>query len=289
LVLSAQAQTAESAPPQADSAPGIEQPVVAEPAAPTQPGAPTLAPAPPPCPVCPVGYVCQNGGCVPMAYPMCAPGYFFDGYYCVPGAYLQGAPPPGYRDPEEERAFALRLENRMRGRLTIDLQGGMGMLGTSEWESRTSVIALNVATLFGYRRNFQPRFGMLFRGGAFLGAAIFSYNDSSSSSSSSSDSDATTMIGVLGEGGPFFGPFGRFYFGPTLWAGYITFDKKDLQAGPTGYGFHLSDGEMYGIGATGGVVVGAREQIDITFSLRADLNPDHKVTLFGMGGVGFHI
>ena len=225
-----------------------------------------------------------------MQYSVCAPGYFFDGYYCVPMAYLRGAPPPGYGDPEEERAFAVRLESRMLGKFTIDLQGGMGMLGIGQWGSRTSVIAPTGAALFGYRRNLQPKFGLLFRGGVFAGAAIFDYTkDTSSSSSSSSDSDATPMVGLLGEGGPFFGPFGRFYFGPTLWAGYVTFDRKDLQAGPTGYGFHLSDGAMYGLGGTGGVVVGAREQIDITFSLRLDLNPDHHTTMFGMGGVGFHL
>ena len=50
----------------------------------------------------------------------------------------------------------------------------------------------------------------------------------------------------------------------------------------------LKEGPLYGIGATGGVVVGAMEQVDITFTGRLDLNPDHKTTLFLMAGVGFH-
>jgi len=225
---------------------------------------------------------------VPAPHPVCAPGDAFDGYYCLPAAYGQGAAPPGYRDPGEERALALRMQHRMRGKFTIDLQGGLGLMAPKQWTNSRSVPALSGALLFGYRRNYQPQFGVLVRGGALLGIPIFTYDDPSASSSSSTDSDATFMAGVLVEAAPYFGPFGRFYVGPSVFAGYVGFADNSLQAGPAGTTFYLSDGALYGIGLAGGVVVGEREQTDITFSFRVDLNPDHKMTIFLMGGVGFH-
>ena len=226
---------------------------------------------------------------MPVPYPACAPGYLFDGYYCVPSPYFRGAPLPEYRDPEEERAFALRMEHRLRGKFTIDLQGGIGLLGISEWNGDSNVVTPTGALLFGYRRNYSPQFGMLFRGGFLLGIPIYQYTPTTgtSSSSNSSGSDATTMAGVMAEVAPFFGPFGRFYFGPLAWLGYLSFAESTLKAGKGG--FYLGDGPTYGLGGTGGILVGAREQIDLNLAVRADFNPDHKFTLFVLYGIGFHL
>ncbi len=255
------------------------------------PAAEAAAPPPPAqpiCPACPPGYVCYAGGCIP-AYPACAPGYWFDGHYCVPQA---GASLPTGPDPAEEAALQARLQNRLRPRFTIDLQGGLGMLAASEWTSDVTVPALTTSVLFGYRQNFTPNMGLLLRGGAILGIAILDY--SPTNDTDDNGSDGTSMVGGIVEAAPFFGPFGRFYLGPSLWAGYVSFGSETLRAESENYRygsatFHLQEGAMYGVGGTGGVVVGSAEKIDITFSGRLDLNPDHKTTLFFMFGVGFHL
>lgn len=194
-------------------------------------------------------------------------------------------------DPAEEAAWQMRVQNRLRPRFTIDLQGGLGLLSTKDWNDDVTVPTPSTAILLGYRQSFNPTFGVLVRGGAMLGVAVLDYSPSSNNSDHGSDS--TLMTGGLVEAAPFFGPFGRFYFGPSLWAGYVSFRRENLHAdsGSYRYGaaaFQLHDGPMYGIGGTGGVVVGAVEQVDITFTGRLDLNPDHRATLFFMFGVGFH-
>lgn len=263
-------------------------PTVPPSAPPTSPAAPApYSPPPVPCAVCPPGYMCYAGGCIP-ANPVCAPGYWFDGRYCVPQA---GAPMTMGPDPAEEAALQARVQNRLRPRLTIDLQGGLGMLAVKDWNDDVTVPTPTAAVLLGYRQNFTPTMGLLIRGGAMLGLAILDY--SPSSNTADSGSDATSMVGGLIEAAPFFGPFGRFYVGPSLWAGYVSFGSDTLRAESDSYRygsatFHLHEGPMYGIGGTGGVVVGAVEQVDITFTGRLDLNPDHKTTLFLMFGVGFH-
>ena len=220
---------------------------------------------------------------MPVPYPMCAPGYLFDGYYCVPSPYFPGAPPLEYRDPEEERAFAVRMEHRMRGKLTLDLQGGIGLLGISEWRGHSNVITPTGALLVGYRVNQSPRFGMLVRGGVLLGIPVYEYAPTTGSRST----DTTTMAGLMAEVAPFFGPFGRFYFGPLAWLGYLGFDKSTLKAGNGS--FYLGDGPAYGLGGTGGILVGAREHIDLNLTVRVDFNPDHHFTIIELFGIGFHL
>ena len=121
-----------------------------------------------------------------------------------------------------------------------------------------------------------------------LGLATLDYSPTSDSTDSASDS--TLMLAGLMEAAPFFGPFGRFYIGPSLWAGYISFNRQHLSA--ESYSgrrtFDLSDGPMYGVGVLGGVLLGAPERTDLTFNLKLDLNPDHHATLFLLVGVGFH-
>jgi hypothetical protein len=239
-----------------------------------------------PCAACPPGFACYGGGCVP-AYPVCAPGYLFDGRYCVPSPYAAPPAPVG-PDPEEERILQLRIQNRPRPKITIDLQGGLGMLAMNDWDGDVSVPAPSSMVLVGYRQNYTASFGLVLRGGAMLGAAILSYSPTSDSSDDASD--GTLMIGGMAEACPFFGPFGRFYIGPSLWAGYVSFGQEDLRAQSQYYGtasFHLTDGPMYGIGASSGFLLGDSEQTDLNMTARLDLNPDHKATLFLMFGVGF--
>jgi hypothetical protein len=45
---------------------------------------------------------------------------------------------------------------------------------------------------------------------------------------------------------------------------------------------------MGGAGVAGGFVVGDHEQTDLNFAIRLDFNPEHKMTLFLMAGVGLH-
>ena len=83
---------------------------------------------------------------------------------------------------------------------------------------------------------------------------------------------------------PFFGPFGRFYVGPTIWAAYLGFSRSTLEA--KGEKINLEDGLGGGLGLDCGFLAGRREQIDINFSFRGDFA--HGGSIFFLFGVGLH-
>jgi hypothetical protein len=250
------------------------------------------APAPPPfvCPICPRPCphaerdTCERTAYVPLPYPGCAPGYVFDGYYCRPATYESTVDPSV---AEEAQALAVRVRSRMQPKFTLDLQGGFALIEPHRWSGTTSVAGLTGAMLFGYRRNYQPRSGLLVRGGPILGFAALG-EEAASSSSSSSGTKSTTMSGFLLEVVPYYGPFGRFYVGPSAFLGYVGFFDDNLWRTTSESAFHLSSGVMLGAGFSAGLLLGDREQTDINASLRVDCNPDHNLSVFLMAGIGYH-
>jgi hypothetical protein len=235
------------------------------------------------CPECPAGFVCSNGMCGPKPHLVCPSGYVLVGEICA----LEREGAPGQVDLEEQRLWAARLLQRARPKFTLDLQVGYAVIAPTAWPAHTSVFTPTAMLLFGGRQNYQPKLGVAYRGGLLLGMPSLDYDDSTTIPSASY-SDSTFMTGFVLEAMPYFGPYGRFYVGPLVFVGAVGFVDNNLDAGPTGERFHLAGGLMGGAGVAGGFVVGDHEQTDLNFAIRLDFNPEHKMTLFLMAGVGLH-
>jgi hypothetical protein len=189
-------------------------------------------------------------------------------------------------DPEEESRFELRMKNRMRPKVTIDLEAGFGLMGPGD----DPVVAPVVMALVGYRQNYAPWFGLHLRAGPLLGVATYSassdYCDSYyTSDCGSGPTDSTRLLGAIVEVVPFFGPFGRFFVGPLLWGGYLDFGANELHSGSVSV--TLESGGTVGFGGQFGFVLGDREQTVLAFSLRgAGIN---TFTMFMTAGIGFDL
>ena len=244
--------------------PEIPLPDSAQPYEPPQaPTGPNFSPEPyaplSQCLACPIGTSCQNG-------------------YCAPSANVPVVDPVV---SEEERLFTRRLENRMQPRFTLDLEGALGLMGSGN----TPAIAPTGIVFLGYRQNKSERFGLVIRAGLLLGDATFQASQSSASAGESRPTDRTAMAGVLVEVMPTFGPYGRFFFAPSGWLGYLGFSKHTLvSASETNV---LDDGKVAGIGLHGGFVLGDREQTVLSFSTR--LAPFNGLTMFQSIGIGFEL
>ena len=270
-------QPAKPAPNEADLAEAATKPA----AAPSLPA--KTIPFEPGCPGCPAGFVCSKGVCGTKPRLVCPGGYVRFGEICA----LEREGAPGQADLEEQRLMAIRLLQRARPKLTLDLQGGFVILAPTEWPARASVVAPTGMLLFGRRQNFQEKLGVAYRGGLLLGMPILQSNDTTTTASGS-DSDSTFMTGLILEAMPYFGPYGRFYVGPLVFVGAMAYGNNDLHAGATETRFHLANGFMGGAGVGGGFLAGDYEQTDLNVTLRLDFNPEHKMTLFLMAGVGLH-
>jgi hypothetical protein len=206
----------------------------------------------------------------------------FDGYRnCVPVGYVPYAPAFERPDPEEERILALRLQSRMQPRFTMDLEGAIGLMG----DGSDPVITPTVLVLAGYRQNFGPRFGLIVRAGLLRGEATFQATHSTNYSGETAATDHTSMAGGILEGMPTFGPYGRFYWGPSAWLGYLSFGKHVLSSDSETV--KLDNGVATGLGLHGGFVLGDREQTVLSFAMR--LAPFNTVILLLTAGIGFQL
>jgi len=182
-------------------------------------------------------------------------------------AQPEGRFQPAPTEPSEYGGFGPRMQNRLRPKFTFDFQTGLGLVAMRQWGTDVTAPAFTNALLVGYRQNLGTNFGILARAGAVLGAAFLDYNPSSDSTDDAWD--GTSMVGGLLEASPFFGPFGRFYIGPSAWAGYVSFGKADLSATSASHGtetLHLNSGPMYGFGVSSGILLGDLEQLDLTMT-----------------------
>jgi hypothetical protein len=268
------------------SPPSPAPPTMPQPYSPTQAN-PAQAYPPQPyaplsnCLACPAGTFCQKGYCVPATYPVCPWGTVFDGYlHCVPAGYVPYAPALEIPDPEEARILALRTQSRMRPRFTIDVEGALGFMG----DGSDPVVAPTGLLLLGYRQNHGPRFGLVLRAGLLLGVATLKSTNTGYYGETPT-TDRTSMVGGIVEGIPTFGPYGRFYWGPSGWLGYLNFGKNVLFSGEESVS--LNNGVAVGIGFHGGFVLGDREQTVVSFATR--IAPFNGVTLFLTAGVGLQL
>jgi len=218
----------------------------------------------------------------PQPYPQCPAGMVFDMVgNCVPWGYAPYPANSSYENAMEAQARAEREKRRMHPKFTIDLEASIGMMG----DGGDPVVTPTFAVLFGTRLHFTPWFGLILRGGPLIGVATYEDTTTSEYSSSSSQTDSTSMLGGMAEALPFFGPFGRFYLGPSLSLMYLSFGSPGLRS--NGSYVNLSDGATLAVGAHMGWVLGQEERIPLSFSIRvATLN---TVTMFITAGVGFQI
>jgi hypothetical protein len=188
---------------------------------------------------------------------------------------------------EDDREFAARVASRMRPKFTLDLQAGFAFIEPQKWHGDTSVAGITGVMLFGYRRSYQPKFGILFRSGIMLGHVSLDFNGNSSTASMQDHPDST-MAGLVLEVAPFFGPFGRFQWGPTAFLGYLGYTNETLWRAASETTVNLSSGVMFGPGVVAEFMLGDREQVALNVSVRLDLNPQHDPNLFLLAGMGFH-
>ena len=163
----------------------------------------------------------------------------------------------------------------------MDLEGALGMMG----DGSSPVITPTVLVLVGYRQNLGPRFGLMLRAGLLRGEGTFQSSNHTTYTGETAATDYTSMSGGILEGMPTFGPYGRFYWGPSGWLGYLSFGKHVLSSASETV--RLDNGVAAGIGFHGGFVLGDREQTVISFATR--LAPFNGVTLFLTAGIGLQI
>ena len=187
---------------------------------------------------------------------------------------------PGEGDAEEETAFALRLQRRLSGRLSLDLNLGIdGLKHTPEAGPPFPVARI----LFGYRKNVTPSVGYHVRGGPMLGIPI-SWNADEHRPSGSSEVESRWLTGATLDGLLVIGPFARFFFGPLLCVDYARFSDTTVHnAYPAIY---LHNGFTVGGGFDIGAVVGAREEMVLYQSLRMTAGTGESM-IFLLFGIGF--
>ena len=183
-------------------------------------------------------------------------------------------------DAKAEQAFALRLQHRLSGRLSLDLNMGIDLFKHNPGAGPPFPVA---RILFGYRKNVTPGMGFHVRGGPMLGIPI-SWNSDEYRPSGTSDVETRWMTGVAADGLLVIGPFGRFFFGPLVCFDYARFSDTIVHnAYPT---VHLHNGFTAGGGFDIGGVFGAREQMVIYQSLRMTAGTGESM-IFLLFGISF--
>jgi hypothetical protein len=228
-------------------------------------------------PACREGFICMGGMCYSACNPPCGAGEV-----CTQEARCVAS-----SDQVDERARIqtasdrrTREAARLKHRLT--LLGGMGI--NYMLDGKVMGMAVAQATV-GYRKNFSTEGGIAVRVGIGGGPVTTSNSDSSSSRNSSSSSDSTTgMIKFQGELVAYLSP-GRFYFGPLVWGGHYAFGKSTL-IDANDHVYVLSDAWKGGAGIDMGILIGAREQFDINWSLKTGFS-NQLPAVFDFG-VGWH-
>jgi hypothetical protein len=251
---SAPASPAEAPPSPAATAPAAS---AASAASTTVPAAKARASKPEPAPQDsrPFIVVCQDGECLPYTRG-CPRRLRFDGRDCVP---VEEPTPVAQAaaDREAEQRLMMRMLERRRPRFTISFEG---VLGTRSG----GVLTLAAGLHLGYQGQVTPRFGLILRGGALGGTAVYETAGDSDPALGTTSTSSTSIFGLMLQAVPYFGPFGRFYVGPMGFLGYFSHGRNSL-----GWGMDevsLRDGLAGGAGFMGGVLIGERERLAVQFT-----------------------
>lgn len=157
-----------------------------------------------------------------------------------------------------------RLDARKRIRMEVGFAlGGAGTLGGNELDVPFDGRVLfggGVAGSFAVRHHTAPRFGLQGRitvGHYWLNG---SYDEGVSN-------DAGGMTNFIVDFTPIFGPFGRFYVGPTAFVGGLFFTEDDVSL-PNGFNelsTRLNNTAVIGLGYELGFYFGEEEEISLNF------------------------
>jgi hypothetical protein len=194
------------------------------------------------------------------------------------GAEAHPSPSSTPNGAEEDPAFALRLQHRSLGRLSLELNLG---IDNFKHQSNAGDPFPVTRILLGYRKNVTPVLGYHLRGGPMLG--IPRRSTSGDPGPGGVQTDTTLLTGASAEGVFVLGPFGHFFVGPILCFDYVHFSNTVLdKVYPTVY---LHNGFTAGGGFDIGGVFGAREQLIVYQSLRMTAGTGDSMIflLFGIG------
>ncbi len=290
--------------------PAPETPV-AEPATASEPQANAPVPEPAPTavpassaecrPACRQGFTCIDGACVSACNPPCGPGQLcLDSGECAAGAPAASSAAMEAQQWEEEqrrweeeaqKAYEARLAHREHSRLSL---GVAGMILPPALEGPTVEDWLGVAALaqIGFRANFPAVGGIQIKAGP--GVAIYGADELTEQREMGLDDtetvDSVTAV-ILGVSvNPYFGPFGRFYFGPELWIAHWDVASERLEATEITYsgGSYSSvttermvpdhaSGLTYGLGILFGVLPGSLEQFNLWGGIRVGSRKQHAL------------
>jgi hypothetical protein len=204
--------------------------------------------------------VCQWGDCAEYCPEVCA-----EGFVCgVAGACVQVSTPTErveLQQTHEEAVQRTTARQLARYKTRIALGGSIGASSTETSTDRTFV-----AAQLGLRQQLSTSFG-------FQGHAQFALVPSDNTAYYQ---DTATRYEVAGIATPYFGPFGRFYIGPAVLAGYRWHSVDEPPSSPSmipGYTPSRPRDRAFAEGGLKmGILAGSEEQFDITGLVTSDLS-----------------
>jgi hypothetical protein len=184
---------------------------------------------------------------------------------------------------QSEESMATRVRHRMRPRLTLEMDVGLGLIREPELTSQVAMFSAR--GMLGYRVQFAPQVGLQVRAGGRLGLASYHSQPASYESRATAAEDQMLFGGGVLELMPFVGPFGRVYVGPIGQLGYMKYEKNALRSGEETV--RLPNGLTAGAGVHGGVALTDKERVAIHFSTLVAYQ--NGLALLLTVGVGCHL
>lgn len=238
---------------------------------------PAVATPPVACePACRPGFVCIAGECRSRCNPPCAAGEVCtDNGLCDAGVdrWGPGASRAAWTVDRQERAAARQLEarnERLAARSLPRLTLGAGFaFGGQYAKGPDQPTTFGPMLSVGYRQSVTPYLGFELKATPFFG--VVTVQDGERCLECERDDDDTYAVDLALVGGLYFGPFGRFYFGPIAGASHRFFGKDRLSTTRAHYDIERRSALQPIVGGEAGILLGGREQMDLKGQLRVDV------------------
>lgn len=213
-------------------------------------------------PECRSGHVCVKGQCVSACNPPCP-----DGLSCTAELTCVAAPPAASAvEPTDVAPVTPQMQKRIDARRGVRMEaafylGGAGTLGGNDLDvpfDGRAIFGGGIAGSLAVRHHLSDRFGLQGR----LTVGHYWLNGSYDEGTSN---DAGGMTNVIVDFTPIFGPFGRFYVGPTVFVGGLFFNEDEVSL-PNGFNeinTRLNNTAVIGVGYELGFHFGEEEEISL--------------------------